>query len=188
MVKNLTASARDTRDVGSIPRSVRCPGGGHGNPRQYPCWRIPWTEKPGGLQSMGSQRVRHNWSDLAHAHTQEALGRHTHACADCLGILFCLCDQGKAQRKEVPRETAWDWKYQESSENENENVYISSWNIFSPISQKHRGGPEFSSNTFGLPCSQTLEFSYVEPNREENGKVSGNWYFALGRMEWGITT
>ena len=24
-------------------------------------WRIPWTEGPGGLQSMGSQRVRHNW-------------------------------------------------------------------------------------------------------------------------------
>ena len=23
-------------------------------------WRIPWTEKPGGLQSMGSQRVRQN--------------------------------------------------------------------------------------------------------------------------------
>ena len=23
-------------------------------------WRIPWTEKPGGLQSMGSQRVGHN--------------------------------------------------------------------------------------------------------------------------------
>ena len=25
-------------------------------------WRIPWTEEPGGLQSMGSQRVRHNLS------------------------------------------------------------------------------------------------------------------------------
>ena len=25
-----------------------------------PAWRIPWTEKPGGLQSMGSQRVGHN--------------------------------------------------------------------------------------------------------------------------------
>ena len=24
-------------------------------------WRIPWTEEPGGLQSKGSQRVRHNW-------------------------------------------------------------------------------------------------------------------------------
>ena len=23
-------------------------------------WEIPWTEKPGGLQSMGSQRVRHD--------------------------------------------------------------------------------------------------------------------------------
>jgi len=23
-------------------------------------WQIPWTERPGGLQSMGSQRVRHN--------------------------------------------------------------------------------------------------------------------------------
>ena len=23
-------------------------------------WRIPWTEKPGGLQSMRSQRVRHD--------------------------------------------------------------------------------------------------------------------------------
>ena len=28
-------------------------------------WRSPWTEEPGGLQSIGSQRVRHNRSDLA---------------------------------------------------------------------------------------------------------------------------
>ena len=28
-------------------------------------WRIPWTEEPGSLQSMGSQRVGHNWRDLA---------------------------------------------------------------------------------------------------------------------------
>ena len=31
-------------------------------------WRIPGTEEPGGLQSMGSQRVRHDRSDLAHTH------------------------------------------------------------------------------------------------------------------------
>ena len=24
-------------------------------------WRIPWTQEPGGLQFMGSQRVRHDW-------------------------------------------------------------------------------------------------------------------------------
>ena len=29
-------------------------------------WRIPWTEEPGGLRSIGSQRHRHNRSDLAH--------------------------------------------------------------------------------------------------------------------------
>ena len=28
-------------------------------------WKIPWTEEPGGLQSMGSQRVWHSW---AHTH------------------------------------------------------------------------------------------------------------------------
>ena len=31
-------------------------------------WRIPRTEEPGGLQSMGWQRVRHDWSDLACMH------------------------------------------------------------------------------------------------------------------------
>ena len=30
-------------------------------------WRIPWTEEAGGLPSMGSHRVRHDWSDLAAA-------------------------------------------------------------------------------------------------------------------------
>ena len=30
-------------------------------------WRIPWTEEPGGLLSMGSKRVGHDCSDLARA-------------------------------------------------------------------------------------------------------------------------
>ena len=30
-------------------------------------WKIPWMEEPGGLQSMGSHRVGHDWSDLAAA-------------------------------------------------------------------------------------------------------------------------
>ena len=38
-------------------------------------WRNPWTEEPGGLQSMGLQRVRHN---LAPEHT------HTHTKYVCL--------------------------------------------------------------------------------------------------------
>ena len=33
-------------------------------------WRIPWTEEPGGLQFIGSQRVGLAWSDLACMHTR----------------------------------------------------------------------------------------------------------------------
>ena len=47
-------------DVGSIPGSGRSPGGGNSNPLQYSSLEIPWTEEPGGLQSMGSQKVRHD--------------------------------------------------------------------------------------------------------------------------------
>ena len=30
-----------------------------------PAWRIPWTEEPGCLWSMGSQRLGHDWSTWA---------------------------------------------------------------------------------------------------------------------------
>ena len=60
MVKNLTASAAGVRDMGSVPGSGRCPGGGHGNPLQYSYLEDPMDEEPGGLQSIGSQRVGHN--------------------------------------------------------------------------------------------------------------------------------
>ena len=37
VLKNTPANARDIRDEGSISRSGRSPGGGHGNPLQYSC-------------------------------------------------------------------------------------------------------------------------------------------------------
>ena len=30
-------------------------------------WEIPWTEEPGGLQSMGSRSVRHDWNNFTHS-------------------------------------------------------------------------------------------------------------------------
>ena len=59
VVKNLPANAGDTGDAGSILGSGRSPGGGHGNPLQCSCLEIP-TEEPGRLQSIRSQRVRHD--------------------------------------------------------------------------------------------------------------------------------
>ena len=49
-------------DLGSISRSGRSPGEGNSNPLQYSCLEIPWTEKPGELESMGSKRVGHEWA------------------------------------------------------------------------------------------------------------------------------
>ena len=42
---------------GTLPGGL---GKSNGNPLQCCCWRIPWTEEPGGLQSRRSQKVGHN--------------------------------------------------------------------------------------------------------------------------------
>ena len=55
-------SACSAGDLGLTPGLGRCPAEGNGNPTQYPRWRIPRTEEPGGLQSVGLQRVRHDWA------------------------------------------------------------------------------------------------------------------------------
>ena len=49
MVKNPPANAGDLRDTGSIPGSGRSPGGGHGNPFQYPCLENPMEDSQGSL-------------------------------------------------------------------------------------------------------------------------------------------
>ena len=54
VVKNSPASAGDRGDAGSIPglgRSLEKEMATHSS---IPPWRVPWTEKPGGLQSTGS--------------------------------------------------------------------------------------------------------------------------------------
>ena len=58
VVKNLPANAGDIIDTGSVSGSGRSSGEGHGNPSSILAWRIPWTEEPGGLQSLGSHGPR----------------------------------------------------------------------------------------------------------------------------------
>ena len=60
MVKNPPATSGESGDLGLIPGSGRSPGVGNGNRSSILAWKIPWREEPGGLQSMGLQRVRHN--------------------------------------------------------------------------------------------------------------------------------
>ena len=56
-LKNPPASAGDVRDAGSALGYGRSPGEGHGSPLQCPCLG---QEEPGGLWSIGLQRVGHD--------------------------------------------------------------------------------------------------------------------------------
>ena len=68
-------SACNAGDLGSIPGSGRSPEGGNGNPFQYSCRENHMDRGASGLQSMGSQRLEHDWATkpsgegLAWSHT-----------------------------------------------------------------------------------------------------------------------
>ena len=60
VVKNPPANAGDTRDPGSIPGPKDPLEKEMATHSSILAWKTAWTEEPGGLQSKGSQRVRHN--------------------------------------------------------------------------------------------------------------------------------
>ena len=53
-------SAYNAEDPDSIPESGRSLEEGMATHSSTPAWRIPWTEEPGSLQSIGSHSVRHD--------------------------------------------------------------------------------------------------------------------------------
>ena len=83
-------------------------------------WKIPWTEQPGELQSMGSQRMRHDWANKQHNrawfrwHTLEIRfpsrcefrsgwelrGQQPHRCHSCMDTSpqKCSCSRRLLQR------------------------------------------------------------------------------------------
>ena len=82
VLKNSLDNARDTGDVGLIPGSRRSPGGGRCQPTLvFLLEKFHGQEEPGGLRSMGSQRVRHNWM-IEHTHT------HTQLREDIFGLTY----------------------------------------------------------------------------------------------------
>ena len=65
-------------------------------------WRIPWTEEPGGLQSTGSRRVRHDGSDLARTVKRCSLGPRRHPSTWQSSSIFPWFSQGP-----LPKVTGW---------------------------------------------------------------------------------
>ena len=86
-----------TGDAGSIPESGRSLEEGTAAHSSILAWRIPWTEEPGGLQSIGLQRVGCDWSGLACTHitiqsipfTHFSLPRH-HTPKFLFSVSTCL--------------------------------------------------------------------------------------------------
>jgi len=68
-VKNLSAIPGDARDTYSILCHEDLLKEEMATHSTFPAWKFLWTEEPGGLESMGSQRVRHDW-ETAHTYTQ----------------------------------------------------------------------------------------------------------------------
>ena len=70
VVKNSPANATDIRDVGSISRWGRSPGGGHGYPLQYSCLEIPmdrgdWRATVHGFRKIQTRLNTHTLSSMA---------------------------------------------------------------------------------------------------------------------------
>ena len=62
IVNNPPADVGDARDAGLIPGQGDPLEEGMATHSSVLAWRIPWTEEPGGLQFILSQRVRHDWA------------------------------------------------------------------------------------------------------------------------------
>ena len=108
VVKNPPANAGDLRVVGLIPGPGRSPEEGTATRSSILAWGIPWTEEPGGLQSMGSQRGGHDWMHTAQTplsctrvpchppgaaqgwETQKTMWTHSHSGLASTLMLFCL--------------------------------------------------------------------------------------------------
>ena len=74
VVKNPPVNAGDSGDNGLTPGLGRSPGGGNSTWQTAThssilAWGVLWMEEPGGLLSMGLDRVGHDWSDLTLAYS-----------------------------------------------------------------------------------------------------------------------
>ena len=82
--------------MGAVSGSGRSPGGGNDNPLCILAWRVSWTEKPGGLHPVGSQKSQTRLSDCTatrasfrdHVHSIWMAGTFRWATAFLLPTLF----------------------------------------------------------------------------------------------------
>ena len=95
VAQKVKKSACNARDLSLIPGLGRSPREENGNPLSNFAWRNPWTEDPGRLQSLGSQRSQHNWA----TNTTKTTSTHEHCFRQILlpkeqsffSLCVCVC-------------------------------------------------------------------------------------------------
>ena len=88
----------DTTERLHFDFSLLCIGEGNGNPLQCSCLENPRDGEPGGLPSMGSHRVWHDWSDLAAATARKKKERKKEPWSDAI-LKNCFKMNNKAKLK-----------------------------------------------------------------------------------------
>ena len=79
------------QNLGSILGSGRYPWEGNGYPLQYSCLENPWTEEPGGVQYLGSQRVRQDWATNTYTVSSVQLLSQVQLCVTPWTAAFQAC-------------------------------------------------------------------------------------------------
>ena len=114
-------------------------------------WKIPWTEEPGGLKSMASQRVGHNWATSVHLTSGYVLGH----------LLFLLYTRFPQQSHPLHRFLSSMWlssKLLSLSETSPERLKSShSLHSFSPMAPS-QPVPAWRLTPSALPWPQAVSF------------------------------
>ena len=121
-------------------------------------WRIPWTEGPGRLQSMGSQSVRHNWPTFTSLHIQKLFSRQKYSHLNSCHLHYILYTNVRGLRN----------KFFEGTPNPTTSLI----NKNSPLEKK-------IANFKGKNCKQpkhtkTFLISLIIKDREKNQKCGFN--------------
>ena len=128
-------------------------------------WRISWTEEPGWLQFIGSQRVRHYWSDLACTHTWVPLG--------CMGNTLGSPPRFYDLQVQLIPQLLWVLAARDSQ------LLTGSWELLHPGSYKLPTPPP----PLGSPQSMTADMTVEKPGLLAQGETT-LWYYSCSEVPW----
>ena len=160
--KESAYQCRRRRDISSIPGSARSPGEGNGR-------ESSWTEEPGGLQSIGSQRVGHDLSTHTHsarAHTMQCFLGSQKSCFQQSLTTNCHCECSRLEFA-----TAWVCNIGESVSFLNLSHALPSLSDHRQSSYSDLEIPYHCSEFTPVTKTFLLPFEYTEPP-------------ALGPLHW----